>query len=159
MDDVKIQLKSSFDKALVTPVIDQVFSHNVHASDLPKTAEEAYESEDWAILFGTAQKRYVQYANKAAQEVFGYPLDEFIGLDSAQLAGDPEERAKRDRLLTSAAASGDETVSSSAIERVTKQGNTIVIENPQVITLEDGRQGAFFKVSDVSSPDLAEPEL
>ncbi|MGH1376604.1 MAG: MEKHLA domain-containing protein [Alphaproteobacteria bacterium] len=154
MSDLTIKLKQDFDKALVLPVIEQVFTQAADVDNLPKTPDEAYESDDWVILFGTAEERYVQYANKAAQEVFGYSLDEFVGLDSSLLAGDPEERAVRDQLLKDAAVSGDEAVSSSAIERMTKQGNVILIENPQVITLDDGRQGAFFKVSDVSEPGL-----
>lgn len=151
MSDLKIQLKQEFDKTLVQPVIDQVFVKAADSDYLPMTPEEAYESEDWVILFGTAEERYVQYANKAAQDVFGYSLDEFIGLDSALLAGDVAERARRDELLKSAACSGAETVASTVIERVRQDGKHILIENPQVITLDDGRQGAFFKVSDVSS--------
>ncbi len=155
MSDLKIQLKQEFDNTLVQPVIDQVFAQAADSDYLPMTPEEAYESEDWVILFGTAEERYVQYANKAAQDVFGYSLDEFIGLDSALLAGDAEERARRDELLKNAAGSGTETVASTAIERVRQDGQHILIENPQVITLDDGRQGAFFKVSDVSSvPEL-----
>ncbi len=156
MSDAEIRLKEEFDKTLVTAVIEQVFAKSAQANNLPQTSDEAYESEDWAILFGSAEEREVQYANKAAQAVFGYSLNEFIGLDSALLAGDPAEREKRDQLLKRAAQSGDEAVGSSTIERVTKQGEAIFIENPQVITLEDGRQGAFFKVSDVSTSNELE---
>lgn len=143
----KINIKIDFNRAIIMPVIEEVFSIAHNVDDLPKDSEEAYFSKEWAILFGSSEERVVQYANEAAQKIFGYSLDEFIGLDSAKLALS-EDVEERNRLLIHAQESGQVILEENSIRRVSKGGGLICIKNPQVYTLSDGRQGAFFRVSD-----------
>lgn len=146
-----MDIKRDFNRAMVMPVIEQVFSISRDVDNLPRDPEEAYSSKEWAILFGTSKERIVQYANEAAQRVFGYSLEEFIGLESAKLAFS-EDVEERDKLLVQAKESGRVMLEEGSIRRISKEGHVIHIKNPQVYTLNDGRQGAFFRVSDVVKP-------
>lgn len=150
MDDLSKKLKENFNMHLVQPVLDQVFRKAENSSELPQTVLDAYENEEWVILFGTTEGegRVVEYVNKAAQDIFEYSEQDFIGLPSHKLAL-PEDMAERDELLKNAVQS-ERNVTEDGIVRLTGQGHKILIKNANVITLDDERQGAYFRKSDVT---------
>ncbi|WP_442678278.1 MEKHLA domain-containing protein [Sphingomonas sp. ASY06-1R] len=74
------------------------------------------------------------YANRAAQTLFGYDWDAFIGLPS-RLSAAPADRAERARLFEEVARQGFSTAYSGT--RVTKSGRRFRIEQAAIWQLRD----------------------
>lgn len=107
-----------------------------------------YENAGFCVLAHDTQAdpRFV-YANKAAQMLFEYSWDEFIGLPS-RLSAEPAEQSERQHLLDQVAKQG--FASNYAGIRISKSGRRFWIEDGTVWQLIDERgtlqgQAAVFK--------------
>jgi hypothetical protein len=107
-----------------------------------------YENAGFCVLAHDteADPRFV-YANKAAQMLFEYSWDEFIGLPS-RLSAEPAEQGERQHLLDQVAKQG--FASNYAGIRISKSGRRFWIEDGTVWQLIDERgtlqgQAAVFK--------------
>ena len=82
---------------------------------------------------GASDPRFV-YANRAAQDLWGYPWADFIGMPS-RLSAPPDQRAVRDGLL--AAGRTDGVVIARDLVRVTRDGRRFVIAEVVLWNLDD----------------------
>ena len=98
------------------------------------SAQALYEAEFCLLAHnGAADPRFI-YANRAAQDCFGYSWDEFIGLPS-RLSAEAPERAERDRLLAAVRERG--FIADYKGVRVRKNGERFWIEQAVVWELRD----------------------
>jgi PAS domain-containing protein len=82
---------------------------------------------------GAADPRFV-YANRAAQALWGYAWQDFVGLPS-RLSAPPEQRAVRNRLLDQGRSAG--LVTAHDLIRITAGGRRFRIAEVQLWTLLD----------------------
>lgn len=98
-------------------------------------AEWAYAQAPFALLaHDTAPDPCFVYANRMAQESFGYSRDELIGMPS-RLSAEAPDRAERDRLL--AAVARDGCVAGYSGIRIAKSGRRFPIADVVVWQLVD----------------------
>ena len=90
-------LVDSYHRLLGRPLVDMA-----PGADLGRSL---YEADFILLSHGTEADPCFNYANRAAQELFGYPWEAFIGLPS-RMSAEPLEREARDRLLARVAAHG-----------------------------------------------------
>ena len=87
---------------------------------------------------GASDPRFV-YANRAAQDLWGYPWLGFIGMPS-RLSAPPDQRAVRDGLLASGRSEG--VVVARDLVRVTRDGRRFAIDEVALWNLDqDGIRG------------------
>ncbi|GLS45626.1 MEKHLA domain-containing protein [Methylobacterium brachythecii] len=98
-------------------------------------ARWAYEEAPFALLaHDTDADPLFVYANRMAQESFGYALDEMIGMPS-RLSAEAPDRSERDRLL--AAVARDGYVAGYSGVRIAKSGRRFPIVDVTVWQLRD----------------------
>jgi PAS domain S-box-containing protein len=118
------------------------------AGDARSGARWLYEAAPFCVLAHNAEAEPVFiYANRSAQDCFGYDWNEIIKLPS-RLSAEAPERAERQRLLDAVTAHG--FISNYRGLRIAKSGRRFWIENATVWQLIDeaGRlhgQAAMFQ--------------
>ena len=116
--------------------------------DPPAGSRWLYESAPFALLAHdrSDDPRFI-YANKTAQDCFGYSWEEFIGMPS-RLSAQAPEREERQRFLDSVSAQG--FIDNYRGLRIAKSGRRFWIEDATVwqLVLSDGEhlgQAAVFR--------------
>jgi PAS domain-containing protein len=116
---------------------------------LELSAQWLYEEAPCCVLaHDTQSDPYFIYANRAAQNCFGYSWQEFLTLPS-RLSAETADRSARQRLLDAVASHGFATGYSGV--RITKSGQRFSIQDGVVWQLIDsagsvrGQAAAFFR--------------
>ena len=122
-------LLDSYQRLLGRPLIDPA-----PGADLGRAL---YEADFVLLSHGTEADPRFNYANRAAQVLFGYPWEAFIGLPS-RLSAEPVAREERERLLRRVADQG--FIDDYAGVRVAADGRRFRIEQALVWNLADAQQ-------------------
>ncbi len=96
-----------------------------------------YEADFVLLSHGPEPDPLFSYANRAAQALFGYPWEAFIGLPS-RLSAEPAARAAREALFRRVAEHG--FIDDYAGVRVGRAGQRFMIQQAVVWNLHDARQ-------------------
>ena len=122
-------LLASYQRLLGRPLLD------LAPGDDPGQA--LYEADFVLLSHDTEADPRFTYANRAAQELFGYPWEAFVGLPS-RLSAEPVAREERERLLRRVAEQG--FIDDYAGVRVARTGQRFLIEQAVVWNLCDAQQ-------------------
>lgn len=87
-------------------------------------ADDLYHHPSIVVAHDASEDPRFVYANAAAQQLWGYPWAQFVGLPS-RLSAPPEERGKRGHLLADGQRSG--VVIGRDLVRVTADGRRFVV--------------------------------
>ena len=112
----------------------------VHPTDDDRALAQALHAMPAFVLAhdGAADPRYI-YANRAAQQLWGYTAAEFIGMPS-RLSAPPDQRVRRDGMLATARTAG--VIVAPDLLRVTRDGRRFVIAEVTLWNLDqDGVRG------------------
>ena len=124
----------------------------VELASADRSASWLYHHAPFAVVaHNTHSDPCFIYANRAAQECFGYSWEEFVALRS-RYSAEPENRAERDRMLEVVTRTG--VVLDYSGERIAKSGRRFWIRNGVIWQLEDaaglhGQAAAFTSWLDV----------
>lgn len=102
----------------------------------PAAADWLYEAPFGLLAHDTSPDPLFVYANRRAQRLFGYPLDEFVGLPSRLSAGQQNRRSRADLM-----------------DRVRRHGYALGYRGPRVT--KDGRP---FWIENVTVWNLVVPD-